>query len=384
MKQGRYVRIPECPQDMRLLWEQAQALDLAALPDWLQPEDVADYRFVGAIRSPDKMSADAAALIAELDDLESAGLIVDPDVTKTGPHGIYVAAPRREPIWSIGIYEGDSPVTLSPSPRVQNPVLRADDVIDVPALFVADPFVIPPFSIPDLAAATWHMFFEVLNSRSGKGEIGWATSRDGYQWQYRQIVLAEEFHLSYPHVFGADGEVYMVPESHEAGAVRLYRAIEFPTRWTFVSTLLDGGYFADASIFRRDGRWWMYVEASSPKDHDSLRFYHADRLAGPWLEHPRSPVLDGDATAARPAGRVLATANHVVRFAQNCSTAYGLDVRAYRVTQLTTTAYAEREIVGNPILYGSGSGWNARGMHHIDNVELAAGRWWACVDGWTV
>ncbi len=391
MKQCRYVRIPENPRDVRLIWEQAELLNLAALPDWLDQEDAAGYRFVGWAPQPIEPSADTAALISELDEHESAGLIVDPDVNEPGPHRIYIAVPRREPIWSIGIYEGDSPLALSPSPRVQNPVLTADDVTDVPAVFVADPFVLPPqtaYHVADAAGsgdrdARWHMFFEVLNWRSNKGEIGWATSPDGCQWQYRQIVLAEEFHLSYPYVFAADGDVFMVPESHDAGAVRLYRAIEFPIRWTFAATLLEGGYFADASILRHTGRWWMFVETSSSQDHDTLRLYHADHVIGPWREHPSSPVVSGNASTARPAGRVLVAGDQIVRFAQNCSTAYGLDVRAIQITELTPSAYADREITGNPILAGSGAGWNARGMHHVDMVQLTDGRWRACVDGWT-
>jgi hypothetical protein len=222
-----------------------------------------------------------------------------------------------------------------------------------------------------------------MNWRSHKGEIGWATSTDGYDWQYRQIVLAEEFHMSYPYVFAADGEFYLMPESHDARAVRLYRAIEFPTRWTLAATLLEGGYFADATIFRFDGRWWMFVETSSPHDHDTLRLYFSDELLGGWREHPASPIVSGNAQAARPAGRVFVTGGQMIRFAQNCSDAYGLDVRAFEITELTPTLYTEREVANNPILFGSGTGWNAGGMHHVDPVALDDGRWWACVDGWT-
>ncbi len=385
MKQGRYASIPESPRDVRLLWEQARPLDHRALPDWLEPQDAAGYRFVGSVPRPNERSSNDAKAGVELADLEAAGFIIDPDIAAPGPHQIYMAAPRSEPIWSIGVYEGESPLTLSSSPRVQNPILSADDVTDVPALFVADPFVfIPPVARGSHSGdPRWHMFFEVLNWRTGKGEIGWAASLDGFRWDYQQIVLAEDFHLSYPYVFAADDEVYMVPESHEAGAVRLYRAIDFPTRWALVKPLLEGGYFADASVFRHGGRWWMFVETSSPQAHDTLRLYFAERILGPWQEHPSSPVVSGSALTARPAGRVHVMGNEITRFAQNCSTAYGLDVRAFKVEELTPLAYCERDLTCNPVLAGSGTGWNARGMHHIDMLQLADGRWWGCVDGWT-
>ena len=61
----------------------------------------------------------------------------------------------------------------------------------------------------------WYLFFEVMNSKSGKGEIGLAISKDCRAWTYQNIVLKEEFHLSYPYVFESDGDYYMIPESCE-------------------------------------------------------------------------------------------------------------------------------------------------------------------------
>ena len=158
----------------------------------------------------------------------------------------------REHVWSIGIYSGESPVDLKPAKGIRNPVLTGKSVSDVPALFVADPFMVR-------AGRTWYMFFEVMNRQSRKGEIGVATSRDGLHWKYQQIVLAEPFHLSYPYVFGWENDYYMVPESFQAGAARLYRAVEFPTRWSFIGDLLTGPYFADSSVLRFDDRWWLFT-----------------------------------------------------------------------------------------------------------------------------
>src|ERR1051326_7511326 len=106
---------------------------------------------------------------------------------------------QRMSCWSIGIFSGPALSDLSPSPRARNPVLSEGDVTDVHAQFVADPFMIK-------AQDAWHMFFEVMNAQTGKGDIGLAASKDGLHWEYQQIVLSEPFHLSYPHVFCAGGE----------------------------------------------------------------------------------------------------------------------------------------------------------------------------------
>ena len=87
-------------------------------------------------------------------------------------------APREE--WSIGIYAGTSLQLTTPS-GVRNPILTPLDVTDVPAATVADPFMLRMDQV-------WHMFFEVLNNRTNRGEIGLATSRDGYSPPVRNRV----------------------------------------------------------------------------------------------------------------------------------------------------------------------------------------------------
>jgi hypothetical protein len=63
--------------------------------------------------------------------------------------------------WSIAMYTGPSPLHLSAAPGASNPVISAADVKDVPARFVADPFMV---NVDGL----WHMFFEVLNNHSNE------------------------------------------------------------------------------------------------------------------------------------------------------------------------------------------------------------------------
>jgi len=284
--------------------------------------------------------------------------------------------------WSIGIYGGPSPLHLAPLSRVPNPVLTRKEVADVPAAFVADPFML------DVDHA-WYMFFEVWNQQTNKGEIGLAVSNDGYRWSYQQIVLRESFHLSYPYVFRWEKRVYMIPETHRADSVRLYKAAPFPDRWELVATLLTakhldtGNRFSDASVFFFKERWWLFIEvAGRPLFAGILRLFYAERLTGPWIEHPESPIISGDPHIARPAGRVLTFEDRVVRFAQDCYPDYGTMVRAFEITELTTSSYAEREIEESPILRGSGVGWNERGMHQVDPHLMDDGRWIACVDGW--
>jgi len=281
---------------------------------------------------------------------------------------------KRPTDWAIGIYEGKSPFELLPARQVSNPVLTAEDVTDVPARSVADPFMLYENN-------TWYMFFEVMNAQTGQGDIGLATSDDGLKWTYKQIVLDEPFHLSYPYVFKWQDEYYMIPESRRANSVRLYKSMDFPTQWSLVAILLNESY-SDPSIFRFGNTWWMFV-CAIPDKHDTLRLYYADELTGPWIEHPESPIIVGNANIARPGGRVLVFDGRVVRYTQDDEPAYGNRVRAFEATDLTTTSYEEVEVEPDPILGPSGTvGWNAKGMHHIDPHQISEDMWMACVDGY--
>ena len=369
MNDTQTIPVPRTPGEAERLWREGQPLGHDIAPQWMISDNAADYRFIGAI------SRDGALMGRSLEQFEAAGGVVEPAPADPSLLRLYLPRPWWGEVWSIGIYRGSSPLALHPAREAPNPVLTRDDVHDVPACFVADPFMIHE-------RGTWHLFFEVMDWRTGRGEIGLAGSDDAVHWTYRQIVLAEPFHLSYPCVFRDDDNYYMVPESHEAGEVRLYRAAEFPLRWELATTLIEGEYLVDASPFRNQGRWWMFVDASPEREHDTLRLFGADNLKGPWSEHPASPLIERDPTRARPGGRVTEFDGRLLRFAQNCRPAYGTQLRAFELTELTPTSYRERPVNPDPLLGPSGAGWNACGMHHLDPHEMAPGRWIACLDGW--
>ena len=101
-----------------------------------------------------------------------------------------------------------------------------------------------------------------------------------------------------------------------------------------------------------------------------------------WTEHAASPVIIGDANIARPGGRVLILDDLIVRYTQDADPIYGNQVRAFEITELTTTSYVEREVSESPVLKPSADGWNERGMHHIDPYQISKNKWIACVDGY--
>ena len=280
-------------------------------------------------------------------------------------------------VYGIGVYTGPSPLALASPGDGRNPVLTHHDVTDAPGFFVADPFIIQ-------VDGSWHMFFEAMIWRDDArvGVISHAESRDGRDWQYRRIVLSEPFHLSYPYVFAWNSDVYMIPETRQAGAVRLYRADPFPSRWVHVADLLRAPVLLDNSVFRHDDHWWMFADTSPGLAHDTLSLFHAKDLLGPWSPHPRNPLVAGDRRSARPGGRVVSVPGRLIRFAQDCHPDYGRCVRAFEIDRLDEREYHEQPHPGNPILAAGGERWNRGGMHHVDAQQLPDGSWMAAVDGW--
>ena len=273
--------------------------------------------------------------------------------------------------WSIGIYAGHSPKDLAADRNICNPVLTARDVKDVRAAFVADPFMI-------FENNEWNMFMEVKNSETKKGEIGLAKSKNGRNWEYKKIILAEQFHLSYPYVFKVNREYFMIPESVRGRDVRLYKAFSFPEQWIFVKKLFNDVSYSDSSIYYFNRKWWMLTCSGN---HDTLHLFYANEIMGAWREHPRSPIIKGNPQRARPAGRVLVNGGRIIRYAQEDFPKYGRRVWGYEIIEQSTTNYMEREISDSPIIQETGTGWNSKGMHHIDAHEIGKNRWIACVDG---
>lgn len=291
--------------------------------------------------------------------------------------GYFIAKSKGRPvvyyydIWSIGIYEGESPFQLKPAEGVTNPVLTAESVTDVKADYVADPFVI-------INDGTWYMFFEVLNSESEQGDVGLATSNDGLSWKYEKIVLDATWCLSYPIVFKWQDEFYMMPETFQNESIKLYKAVNFPDQWELIGTLISGRKYVDNTTFRYHDKWWMF---SSVTSCDSLFLFYADDLTGPWTEHPESPVVSGDKKISRPGGRVLNYNDEFYRFAQDDAVTYGKAVNGFKITKLSATEYKEMQLEQNPILTAAEKGWNSKGMHQYEPIKVSDNKWIVIADG---
>jgi len=203
----------------------------------------------------------------------------------------------------------------------------------------ADPFVVEK-------GGRYYVFFEELPYAERKAHISMLELDANGNASRPQRVLEADYHLSYPFVFEHDGQLWMLPESARARSVELYRCVDFPLVWKREHVLIEGLRLVDATLYKAADRWWMFANSAAGESRvfdDELHLFHADRLTGEWLPHPKNPVKS-DARSSRPAGRLFERDGVLFRPAQVCVPRYGAGLAIQRVLRLTPQDYAERQV----------------------------------------
>lgn len=195
-------------------------------------------------------------------------------------------------------------------------------------------YLADPFGVRRRGAT--HVFVEAFDYRTKHGTIEHHEFGPDLVWRGKSTVLSRPFHLSYPYVIEHSGEVFMIPESHRAGEIALYRAQDFPRKWVRETALLPGIPGAEASVIHYQGRWWMFFTVVGPRNRDQgeLHVAFADKLTGPWRLHSANPVLQ-DRGGARPGGTPFVTPDGALMLpVQNCGRTYGGALRMLWITEL--------------------------------------------------
>jgi len=211
-------------------------------------------------------------------------------------------------------------------------------LVDDGRRFYADPFVHRE------AGRTW-LFVEEFPYATGRGVLSVAEiAADGVVATPRPF-LEQDCHLSYPQIFAADGEIWMVPETSGRRTVELWRAVAFPHRWEKHAILVDDVDLGDATVLRRDDGWWMFACRREPgcSSWDALEVRHAPALLGPWREIAPAPAKV-DVATARPAGAMIVAGGELLRPTQNSSRGYGCGLGLARVDRLGPDGFAETEV----------------------------------------
>jgi hypothetical protein len=193
--------------------------------------------------------------------------------------------------------------------------------------FYADPML---FKHKDIN----YIFFEDYDYN--KGVISYTTVDQALSFSTPRKVLELPIHLSFPCIFQDEEAIYMTPETYDSRSVSLFKATEFPDKWEYQRTLVEGQDFADPMLFKYDGYYWLFVAVQG----DLLRIYYAQDLNGPFQPHP----INRKNIRGRNAGPVYYDNNRLIRPTMDCRKGYGRSMILKEILVLNPQKFKEREI----------------------------------------
>jgi hypothetical protein len=191
-----------------------------------------------------------------------------------------------------------------------------------------------------------YLFFEEFGFAERKGVVSCCRLSPDGRCTPPEIVLERPYHLSYPFVFSAGEDAFMLPEMAANGAIELYRAVSFPDEWAFDAVLVSDVRAVDPTLIEHEGRFWLFanIAVKGASTNDELFLFSARSVHGPWEPHARNPVVS-DVRRARPAGRPFRDeGGTLIRPSQDCSSLYGSAVVFNRIEELSETGYRETPI----------------------------------------
>ena len=220
----------------------------------------------------------------------------------------------------------------------KNPVFKRSKIIENPKnRFLADPFVIKFDNRRTI-------FVEDYNFKTKKGKISaYDIKQEGYQ--EIGIALEEKFHLSYPFLIKSNQNLFMVPETHEANDIRMYKCIDFPLKWKLHKILVKNIRAVDNNIIKYGNKYWLFTNKDSSDVGDfasELHIFYADELdSTSWKSHPKNPVIF-DSKKARNGGKILSDDDHLYRvFQKHDFDKYGASLGISKIKILTENEYQE-------------------------------------------
>ena len=210
-----------------------------------------------------------------------------------------------------------------------------------------------------------YCFFEEFDYRKGRGHISAGRFEDGQLTDVGPVIQTA-YHLSFPFLFEAEGQLYMLPETSEKRRLEVWKCIEFPDRWERHATALEGIAASDSTINLIGGEWWLFTNISTDPFLEMNSELHVFRVDGPDLAklepHSFNPVVF-NSRSARNAGRILEMDGRLYRPAQDNSHGYyGYGLRLMEIRHLSMDDYEEVEV--RKILPDFEPG--IIGCHHLD------------------
>ena len=163
-----------------------------------------------------------------------------------------------------------------------------------------------------------YVFAELWFYKENQGAIGYYSFSDEKpQWK---IIIKESYHLSYPHLFEFDNEIYMCPEANESNTITLYKAVLFPNKWIKLTHLKTDLKAVDTTFFNYNNDMYCFTYLLNVQE---LHIYKVNTNDNFSLKSFCYNPITSDLSLARMAGNIIKNNNQYIRVSQNCSKLYG-------------------------------------------------------------
>ena len=233
--------------------------------------------------------------------------------------------------WSVAYQFSDSwdDVTLWRSIRIQNPKNR----------FLADPFTIKRDGVH-------YCFVEDYNYITKRGCISTYEITKDISKELG-VAIAEDFHLSYPYLFEYQNNLYMCPETHEKGEIRIYKCEDFPLNWKFFRTIMHNVSAVDTVIFPYGNKWWLFTNIDlSPAGELGPQlhiFYSQSPLSNNWIPHSQNPIIF-DPFRGRNGGLIVDNEKFYRVYQRQGFDIYGQSLGVAKIASLSQEKYFEEPL----------------------------------------
>lgn len=200
--------------------------------------------------------------------------------------------------------------------------LYADNFISIPnnnLYWFADPLL---FEDDDKV----FLFCEAFDRKELKGKIGYFLIENDIVSDFN-LLIDENYHMSFPFVFKYKDDYYMIPESCENSSLDLYKADAFPHKWIRIKTLIKGDNYVDPTVVEVDGRYFLFVYVDKRGEYQTLVYE-----ISPELNLELIQKIDYKQNIGRSAGKVFVNSeNELIRPVQMSEGEYGKETLLYKL-----------------------------------------------------
>lgn len=180
-----------------------------------------------------------------------------------------------------------------------------------------------------------YLFYERAGAFTEKGKIMCVCLDD--KKRKSRTVLKESFHLSYPCIFQIKDHIYMIPETKQNKALRVYQAVDFPFTWKLYREI-ENIATVDSTLFEVNGNQILFTY-----QQNRLCLFQCHLDSNGVVEQLELLTEQEVSKQTRPGGMIIDKGDYYLRPAQNCEKFYGKELIFYRFKNNEMNHFTEKE-----------------------------------------